>query len=223
MCNPLNAYQEAVNRFRTVDPEGAAARSGAKFHRDARLFEITYFGSLYMVDREGRVWRADDPASEVSFNDRTLILQYLCEATGPPPRGIWISFLQLPDGSHHYAPFQTDATGPLARVFGSRLGDFEEAAAALGGRPLAMGDRSFVIPALPKIPLAAVIWEEDDEFPAKSNILFDSVSPLHLTTAALWVLGVELAHKMIRHHDRPAGIKREITRLEGVRGNQGLL
>lgn len=219
MCNPVNAYQEALKRFKKIDPEEAAARAGASFDKAARRIEIIYFGGLHLVDTGGRVRREGDPEGEVPFNDRTLIVQYLCEATGPPPRGSWISFLQLPDGSHHYQPFQTDATDPLARVFGSRPRDFERAAKALGGRPLSLGDSSFLIPALPKLPLAVAIWEEDEEFPARSNILFDSVSPLHLTTAALWVLGVELAHKMISRFDAKDGQKREITWLEGVRGN----
>lgn len=217
MCSPVNAYQEAVSRFSEIDPEEAAGRSGAKYDAAGKRFEITYFGSLYMVESDGRVWRADSPEEDVPFNDRTIIVQYLCEASGLPPRGTWLSFLQLPDGSHHYAPFQTDATGPLARTFGGTPEKFDDAAAAFGGQPLVIGDRSFIIPALPKMPLAVALWEEDEEFPAKSIILFDSVAPTHLTTATLWVLGVELAHKMIRHHDEDAGRKREITWLEGVK------
>lgn len=219
MCSPVNAYQEAVKRFRSIDPGEAAAKSGAKFDSRGQRLEIVYFGNLYVVDMDGGVCRAGDPEAEVSFNDRTLIVQYLCEASGLPPRGTWISFLELPEGSHHYMPFQTDATGPLAQVFGSRTGEFAQAAESLGGRSLTLGDSSFLIPALPKIPLAVVIWEADEQFPAKSNILFDSVSPAHLTTAALWVLGVELAHKMIRHLDEKVGRKREITWLEGVKGD----
>lgn len=218
MCNPVNAYQEALKRFKAINPEEAASRSGATYDRRGQLFEIEYFGSLYRVDGEGRVRKSGDPEAEVPFNDRTLIIQYLCEASGLPPRGAWLSFLELPDGSHHYSPFQTDGTIPLARAFGNRLDRFEEAAGALGGRPISLGDRSFYIPALPKLPLAVVIWEGDEEFEARSNILFDSVAPIHLTTAALWVLGIELAHKMIRHLDEGAGREREITWLEGVTG-----
>lgn len=217
MCSPVNAYQEAIKRFSLIDPEDAAARSGARYDPAGNRFEVMYLGSLYMVESDGRVWRAGSPEEDVPFNDRTIIVQYLCEASGLPPRGSWISFLQLPDGSHHYAPFQTDATGPLAITFEARPQRFDDAAQAFGGQPLDIGDRSFIIPALPKIPLAVVLWEKDEEFPAKSVILFDSVSPTHLTTATLWVLGVELAHKMIRHCDQNAAQKREITWLEGVR------
>ncbi len=217
MCNPVNAYQESLKKFAETDPEDAAARAGARYNKDGRRLEIIYFGSLYMVESGGRVWRASAPGEEVPFNDRTLILQYLCQSSGLPPSGAWISFRELPGGYHHYAPLQTDAIFPLARVFGSCPEGFEDAARSLGGRPIPMGDRAFIIPALPKIPLAVVIREGDDEFEASSNMLYDSASQTHLTMAALWVLGVELAHKMIRHHDETAGREREISWLEGVR------
>lgn len=217
MCSPVNAYQETVKKFVAIDPLDAAARSGSYYNQNCGIFEIVYFGSLYMVERDGRVWRSDNPGEEVAFNDKTIILQYLCEASGLPPRGSWISFLELPEGAHHYVPFQTDATGPMANLFGTAPEKFARAAGVFGGRPLSMGDHSFFIPALPKIPLAVVLWEEDEEFPAKCNILFDSVSPSHLTTAALWVLGVELARKMISFIDKKLGLEKSITWLEGVK------
>ena len=219
ICSPVNAYQEAVKKLRGIDPGEAARRTGARFDPDGGRLEIVYFGSLYLVDTEGNVSRAGNPGEEVPYNDRTLIIQYLCDSTGLQPRGSWISFLQLPDGAHHYAPFQNEAAGPLARVFGRRPEKFAEAARALGGTPLSIGDCSFLVPALPRLPLAVAIWEEDDEFPASGNILFDSVSPMHLTTAALWVLGIELANKMISHFDPDTGRGRKITWLEGVRND----
>ncbi|HBV96770.1 MAG: hypothetical protein JL50_15680 [Peptococcaceae bacterium BICA1-7] len=217
MCNPLNAYQEALKRFARIDPVDAAARSGAAYDSHNKNFEIIYLGNSYRVDLAGKVWRADHPEGEVPFNDRTIIVQYLCEASGLPPRGTWISFLELPDGAHHYVPLQTDATGPLAEMFGDCPEKFSEAAEKYGGRPIELGDYSYYIPALPKLPLAVVLWEGDDEFKARSSILYDSVSASHLTTAALWVLGVELAKKMIACLDDQKEMA--ITWLEGVKGN----
>ena len=51
--------------------------------------------------------------------------------------------------------------------------------------------------ALPKLPLAAVLWDGDEEFPPSSQILFDDVATTHLTTATLWVLGCEFADRLI--------------------------
>jgi len=96
MCSPVNAYHETVKKFVAVDPVDVAARSGSYYNKDRGIFEIVYLGNAYMIERDGRVWRGDNPGEEVAFNDKTLILQYLCEASGIPPRGSWISFLELP-------------------------------------------------------------------------------------------------------------------------------
>lgn len=209
----VDAYHEAVKRFIHLDPDDIAARSGSRFYRDRQRFEVKYFGSLYYVEMDGRVWTAAGE-TEIPFNDKTLILQYLVGASGLPPRGKWLSFLELPEGSHHHLPFKTDATNPLAKKFGDSRQRFAETALLLGGKPIPIGDAAFYIPALPKIPLAVIFWEGCDEFAAESNILFDSVSPTHLTTAALWVLGVELAQRMICFHNQILAAR--YVRPEGV-------
>ncbi|MBE3589066.1 MAG: DUF3786 domain-containing protein [Thermoanaerobacteraceae bacterium] len=172
------------------------AASAPPFDRQRQLFELKYCGRIYLIDCQGNVSRPDS-MEPVSYNDRTLILQYLCSASGLPPRGRWLSFLELPEGTHHYAPFQTDALEPLAKTFGDKLEEFQQAARQLGGEPLAMGDAGARIPVLPKLPMAAILWSGDDEFPPRAGILYDAVAPTHLSTASLWVLGVELAHKLI--------------------------
>jgi len=200
MIKQLNALNEARLKFKSLiaEPELITLRTGATFDNNKKIFSLTYFGQDYLIDFAGNVYKQGN-CKEVSYNDHTLILQYLCSASGLPPRGKWLSFLELPYGALHNAPFYTDALKPLAEAFGTRMDDFYRATKHLGGTPVNMGDAGAIIPALPKLPLAVTIWSGDDEFPPRANILFDSVAPTHLTTAALWVLGVELAHKLITY------------------------
>lgn len=209
MCNVINAYNDAVKIFQKLSPEDVALKSGAFYDRQQKIFKLIYFGSEYIIDRKGIV-HIPGTKKEIPYNDRTLILQYLCQASGLPPRGKWISFLELPNGRHHYAPFQTDGTIPLAEKFGNSPALFEQAARKMGGLPINYGDVGYKIPALPKLPLAVILWEGDEEFPAQANILFDSVAPTHLSTAALWVLGVELANKMLLQVDVEAAKKQSV-------------
>ncbi|MHB1042878.1 MAG: DUF3786 domain-containing protein [Eubacteriales bacterium] len=196
MCG-TSAFKEAHKILLTLVPRSIAMASGAGFDEKRGLFFLEYCGEMHEISLvEGTVTRCGSP-EEVSYNDRTLILQYLAFSSGLPPRGRWLSFLDLPEGILHYAPFQKDALSPLAVTFGADPGGFLAAAARLKGAPAAMGNVAAVIPALPKIPLAVILWLGDDEFPAKAVVLFDSVSPTHLSTAALWVLGVEVARKLI--------------------------
>ena len=191
------AFKEAHKKLLLMDPYMITMASGATFDRERGIFFLEYCGEPYQVLlQEGQVLKGG-AGEEVSYNDCTLILQYLAYASGLPPRGRWLSFLELPEGILHYAPFQIDALNPLARTFGADPDDFFAATAQFKGTPMQMGDAAAVLPVLPKIPLAFVIWLGDDEFPAKANVLFDAVSPTHLSTAALWVLGIEAAKKVI--------------------------
>ncbi|MGB9804045.1 DUF3786 domain-containing protein [Desulfofundulus sp.] len=198
MGTQLNALSKAVRNFVSLarEPEAVVLRTGASFDNQKKTFLLRYFGQIYEIDLAGNVHK-QGPPGVVPYNDRTLILQYLCSASGLPPRGRWLSFLELPDGAHHHAPFHNEALIPLAKTFGTRLEDFHSIIRQLGGNPINMGDAGAEILALPKLPLAVVIWAGDEEFPPRANILFDAIAPTHLTTAALWVLGVELAHKLI--------------------------
>jgi hypothetical protein len=192
-----DAFKEALKVFLSQDPAAVAMASGAHYDPERGVFSLDYCGGKYEIDHSSGLISGVASNGEVPYNDRTLIMQYLAGSSGLPPRGRWLSFLELPEGIHHYAPFQTDALNPLAEKFGRNAESFLGAAASLKGNPLKLGDVAAVIPALPKIPLAVMLWLGDDEFPAKCNILFDAVAPTHLSTASLWVLGVELAGKLI--------------------------
>ena len=196
MCNEITAYSEALKCFLQGDPANMALASGAKLDTRQEKLELTYFGRCYTITlTDGKINSAG--LTEIPFNDRTLILQYLYSTSGLPPRGRWQSFLQLPGGMLHYMPFQNIAMNPLAKAFNGKIHLLTEAAKPLGATPLAMGHTAVQVAALPKVPLAAVLWDGDDEFPASAQILFDELASTNLSTAALWVLGCEFAERLM--------------------------
>ncbi len=198
MCSKLTAHAAALKDFLATDPEEMVLKSGAAFSDDGKYIVVPYFAREYRVSLEnGHVTPMAEPNRQVSFNDATLILHYLKHCSGLPPRGKWLSFLELPEGEHHYIPFINEACRPLAKKFGTEPALLLKQAAKLGGRELALGDAAAVIYAFPKLPLAVVLWEGDEEFPPNASIMFDSISPHHLSTASLWVLGCELSKKLI--------------------------
>ncbi|TYO97750.1 DUF3786 domain-containing protein [Desulfallas thermosapovorans] len=195
MCHELTAHTAAIKDFLASNPEEMILKSGAIFSKNQESIIVKYFARNFTVSLSNGEVTAENQ-QPVSPKDATLILQYLTQCNGLPPRGTWISFLELPQGIHHYVPFLKDACQPISNILSDDPNLFMQRAASLGGRPIKMGDAAALIPAFPKLPLAVAIWQGDDEFPAKANILFDSIAPHHLTTAALWVLGCEMARKM---------------------------
>jgi len=196
MCNELTAHSAAVNDFLNANIEEVILKSGAVLTNNQNHLVIDYYNRQHLVAIvDGEVITED--GNKVSLNDATLILQYLTQCSGLPPRGRWISFLELPDGMHHYVPFINDACNPISRAFGNQPEKLLTRTKLFGGVLGTLGDYSVVLPAFPKLPLTIVMWQGDEEFPPKTTILFDAIAPHQLTTAALWVLGCELTKKLI--------------------------
>ena len=199
MAGPIiTAYQEALKAFLNKTPEEIVIPSGVSYDKVKRLYSVNYCGMQYSIEQDTGIITPLDSAEKLNYNDETLIMQYLTQSSGIPPRGKWINFLQLPGGELHLLPFKTDALYPLAKMFGTDAEAFISASRNFSSERIEVGDYAVHIPAFPKIPLVVALWMADDEFPAKSNILFDETAPLHLSTASLWVLGIELAIKMMR-------------------------
>lgn len=188
------AFQEALKHFKAANPVEMAEKSGVDYDGTG-TFTVNYCNKPYKIlHSTGEIIGPE--GEDLLESDQILLYQYLSQATGVPVTGRWISYLELPNGEHHYVPFKIEAMGPLARKFGSDLDGFHEAAGKMGGKEIKMGHAGFVIPALPRVPLAVALWEGDDEFPANANVIFDASAPDYLTPAALYVLGINVVRKM---------------------------
>ncbi|MDP7079060.1 MAG: DUF3786 domain-containing protein, partial [Candidatus Undinarchaeales archaeon] len=77
---------------------------------------------------------------------------------------------------------------PVNRIverFGSDRGAFEEACKTLGGRPEQYADAAFSFLLLPRLPIAVLLWLEDEEFPARATMLVDRTASKHFQLGAL--------------------------------------
>jgi len=174
------------------DPYRMAAAAGCPY--DDGVFAVPFLGTTYRVGYPtGEVLGG----GELEEAARILVLHYLCGATGEPLGGRLVSFKELPGGFLYAGPFAGRALQPLVRAFGTRGEELLRAGAALGGRPVSLGDVAVEVPALPLVPLTMVIWLGDEEFPASGNILFDSTAGVHLSTEDCVVLA-ETAVRRLR-------------------------
>ena len=188
MCT-RNALSVVKEIFSALDPLQMAELSGAVFSNN-RL-HLAYCNLPVTVNYpEGTVGMVDDHPP-LNNDERVLLLQYLSSASGLPPRGQWLSFLDLRGGPLHWLPFQKEALNPLASYYHDRLELFLATGKKYGGERLQLGDAAVVIPVLPRLPLTFMLWQGDDEFAPRGMILFDAVAESYLTTAALYVLAIK--------------------------------
>ena len=144
------------------------------------------------------VWEICGSAlSVVSLAVRTLLLHYLLQADGSPLAGRWVAYQDIPGGLLYAGVFGKRVTEPLAKTFGRSHKSFMDAGLHLGGKPAGVGDASFILRALPSIPLQFVLWEGDDEFPSKVHLLFDASVDHYLSLEDIVVLGQMAARRLI--------------------------
>ncbi len=188
----LERLQGEVARHTT---EGLVERAGGERLSEERI-TLRCLGQDYeIVVPEGEVrTAAGEPVDE---HLAILLLLYLTEATGRPLEDQWIAFEQISGGAGYIGSFRGRVLSPLLRTFGSSPGSMLAAATSLDGKPLAMGDAGVAIPALPRVPIAIVLWGGDDEFAPSASIVFDASIEGYLDAEAATVLAELATRRMI--------------------------
>lgn len=190
-----------------LDPLAAAKRCGAEFEPDGDggLFTLRFLGAEVAIRFPELEFDADLPLPP---HVRALLVYYLAISDGSEPNGDWTAFADLPNGRFYSRAFQGYSGDALARRLGERAIELAEAVESLGGRSLARdelatnADAAWVLPALPRVPVAIVWWDSDDEFPARAELLFDSTAARHLPTDGCAVLGSWLTARLIAEAER---------------------
>jgi hypothetical protein len=182
------AYRKACDVFWRWNPLDMAVSSGTEYNRKTEAFYVRYLTEEYKVTFPfGEVVYAqkNDP---VPITVKVILLHYLLRAGGQPLKKRLISFKDIPEGGMLYLePFNNRVINYLLAVFGKKPGLMTEAAQVLGGEKTPFGDHSVQLPILPHLPITYVLWEADDEFPARATVLFDATAPFYLPTEDLIV------------------------------------
>jgi hypothetical protein len=185
----------AVEELAKLEPDELARRGGLEPVGDG--LALTLLGKTYTLDWPGLVARK--PSGEPCRDDlRVLFLDYLRQGDGSEPTGKWIGYQELPDGAFYRHAFQGYTGDQLVRDLDGDIDALRNAAAAIGGEPLEMGDAGYRFRALPRIPLALVWWAGDEEFPANATVLFDEVAGRYLPTDGLAILGRMLCRALAK-------------------------
>ncbi len=188
------AYDRAQADWAAADPARCAALAGCALTPEGVL--IPYFGRPHLVTHPAGEALVQATGKPAHVTIAIVLIHYLLRADGMSPADRWLAFRELPDGMFYAQAFAGHAEGLLAQRFGADLAGFRRAAQALGGAPLDLADASYRFAALPRLPMAALLWAGDDEFPGQARVLFDAHAGHYLPTEDLSGIGDWLAHKL---------------------------
>jgi hypothetical protein len=207
------AHTRARTDWAAADLAACAARAGCELTPEGVI--VPFFNRRYL---------AAHPSGDVTALGGTppggtaahasiaiVVLHYLMTALGSAPAeqalplaARWLTFRQLPDGLFYAQAFAVHAEDLLARRFGNDADALGRAAQTIDGQPLttpagaglAPPDAAFRFQAFPRLALAVQLWEGDEEFPGRVQVLFDAHAGHYLPTEDLSGIGDWLAHKL---------------------------
>jgi len=134
---------------------------------------------------------------EEHLRDRILILHYLSAASGVALSGAMVGFDQLSGARFYGKPFRGRVEIPLVRAFAPRPAQLVQTAQRLGGSPAAYGDCSVLLRPFPRVPMAFILWQGDDEVPSNGKVLWDSTAEEYLCAEDLTVLGETVVRRFL--------------------------
>lgn len=171
-----------------ADPADVCRRSGASFVEGQGHYVLRVLADDLHIDPTARQVRWARPSAKPKppgFHHWLLSVVYLLGAQDVQPCGEWVAHRGLPYGQFFFRGPHELPTSAIAEAFGSDGRRFLTAAERLGGRRSDFAECAAVLPVLPRVPLLYVLWEADDEFPARASILFDRTVSEHLLVDAV--------------------------------------
>lgn len=193
---------QARQQFAGKNTMDMARGSGAAFTfyppLSWREYYLPYLGRFYRI-----LWPAGEVLTyngnkETPAGTAIILLHYLINASGTPPAGKWLAFNQIWGGGNYNTSFVKQAQEPLADFFGRRAALFRQLLLEkLNSRP-GKDTNTFLLMALPRIPLLLRLEPGTHEAPGRVAIMFDAAANEYLATEDLATLGESLAARLLR-------------------------
>lgn len=189
-----DAHYSAI--YMGLDPYEAAERCKLPF--DGRTFSLRLMGAVYRAEFprfELRETAGICPAEERAVEDesiRVLVLRYICNGRWTTPGGRQLSYSEVPWGALYFRNFEGRCIKRVERIFGNDPGGFSklfEKHKNLKGKRLDGNEHGWRFEFLNDIFMSIIIWEGDDEFPSKAQILFDDNFPAAFSAEDIAVAG----------------------------------
>ena len=192
-------------RLAKAEPNEVCKRTDATYSLERKGYFLPILNQRYLIlPQEGKILcMRGDFCEEEKLRDYfyLMVLLYLLEAREGEPTRTWISEKELKGGTTFFRGPHALQVEELRNTFGKDPQAFGRAGSRLGGVELLFGDKAFALTVFPKVPLAYVLWKEDEEFPARVTVMFDSTIQKHFSLDGIWCIVAEMSKRILEARD----------------------
>ncbi len=194
--------EPAWQRLAGSDPADVCLRAAVEYSPE-KGYNVPVFGSSIFADPATRTLSPSGPESEfvltkTAYFSRLSVLHYLLGAQRLAPTGRLLKPTELKSGQIYLRGSHLLPLEPIAARFSADPEGFLAQGARFGGQPRAGGDAAVELLPFPRVPITLILWQEDDEFPARTYLLFDEICEMQLPPDILWSVAMMCALVMLR-------------------------
>ncbi len=174
-----------------LNPDAVCRAAAVAYDAAAAAYTIRSFGMDFTVSVKEKTITGSAEGSAVllqklSYFFRLSLLWYLVSVKDIACTGRLMKLEHIPGGDiftkgSHILPLEK-----VAEKYGKDRDGYIEKGKRLGAELVTMGDVSLRLFPLPRIPVILTLWLEDEEFPARAGLFFDSTCGLQLPTDIVW-------------------------------------
>jgi hypothetical protein len=188
--------EKAWGVLKDLNPAEACRNAMAAYDQATGIYLLKSFGMDLSVDPEKRIVYTDAPEGDLllkrlGYFSILSILFYLTTARDIPLSGKLVQPANLKGGQIFFRGTHVLPLDKLASKYASDPGGFLKRGNDLGGQQVNYGDAAVQLFPFPRIPVVLLLWREDEEFPARTDLLFDSSCEFQLALDILWSVAMK--------------------------------
>jgi hypothetical protein len=176
----------------SLQPDFVCSVADVGYNSAMDAYVLKSLGMDFIISRKDRTISSHEEQGAIllqrlSYFFHLSVLWYLVSVKDIACTGRFVKLEQIRGGDaftrgSHVLPLES-----IAEKYGKNKEGFIKRGKQLGAEQMpAMGDVSIQLRPLPRIPVILSLWLEDEEFPARVDLLFDSTCELQLPTDVIW-------------------------------------
>lgn len=180
-----------------MDPLDVCNRALCQYDRVDQTFTLSVWGEQVTVfPHQCKIESAlNKPPHRYEVLD-LFAIHYLLGAKATQIANSWISEKEVPGGATFFRGPHRIPTDMVSNRFANDIGGFKRRCEQLNGQPIRMAEAACTFKITPRIPVAALYWCGDDDFPAEFKILYDKTIQIHLATDIIYALAVGICQRL---------------------------
>jgi hypothetical protein len=197
-------YEDAFLELERANIEEVSKNSNVNYITTRKGYKkilISYLNKEITVDIDNKNIYWSDTAEKIDLHLAVITIHYLLGCTLRRGGIEWISYREIP-GASFYSKTIPNTLNPLVKFFSEKPDKLVLAAQNLGGKEIPIGDKAVELKPFPKFPIAFVIYNADEEFPASANVLYDKSVKDVLSAEEVKLLTIFLINELINVRDK---------------------